>query len=174
MMDLKEIINCDINLDIAKEAFSQSETMLTDIKDVKKQFEHKASILLSGYLTSAVGLFAVAITRFNNNDKLFMVFVVSGGLLLAGVISFFKSLKSAYYGHLGSEPKMWLNKKYTVEGKYNSLAIVLCDVTLRNQKGIDTSIESNKKKAFWIDKGLLFGIIAIGIFGVGVLIINFI
>lgn len=169
MMTLKEIHASKINLDIAKEAYTQAEKKLNDILDTKKQFEQKAFILFSGYLTSAIGLFVLRLTLFNNK-KLFSVFIVSSIILLLGVVSFCIALRTAQYGSLGSSPKMWL-EKYILEGDNNMLSKMFAYLTFYCHEKIDISLKSNNLKAFFIDLGIYFGIIAIGIFIVRIIIL---
>jgi hypothetical protein len=154
MININELQNFNINIDIAKEAFSQSEKRLNDILETKKQYEQKAFILLNSYFLTSTALFTIAFSIFKSKESLiFYGFIIYGIILFIATFCFILSLLKDDYGYLGSTPDMWL-KKDILEGDNSSLAIMLSYITYYHQERINYSLISNQKKEKWIDRGI--------------------
>jgi hypothetical protein len=57
MLTLAELQASTINADVAREAYIQADRHLSDLLDVKKSFEQKATTLLGAYITLSIALF---------------------------------------------------------------------------------------------------------------------
>lgn len=159
MLSLEEIRDSKINIQIAREAYNQADKRLADILSTKEAFEQKAFTLFGGYMTALLGLFTAAGVLYEQSgiNKLSISFLLSGAMVLLGVLCFVSALKGYGYGAAGSNPGMWLTKNI-IDGDDDALPYMLACIIFHHQKRIKVSIESNRKKHFWISLGIAFGI----------------
>lgn len=160
-MSLSELQHADINLIVAREAYEHASKRLADTLDTKKAFEQKAYTLLGGFLTVSLGMFAAggAVYQSRELQSLVLPFWLTGLVLVAGTLCFLAALHDKEYGAMASHPEMWLNAG-TIDGPDSVLPTMLAYITHHHGKRIDTSEQSNIRKALWIRCGIYCGIAA--------------
>jgi len=166
MLSLTELQNSDLDLDFIKEALSQAEKRLSDLWGTKKQLDLKSFILLYGSLFNVAVFFLVPFIGVKNLFFSSSITICGIGVLIAGIL-FCYSLRGFKYGNFGNPPQIWLTKENM--GHKNALVSMLAYTTHHYQARIYKSIESNKKKAFFINIGLLFWGVSLVLFIISVL-----
>jgi hypothetical protein len=163
MLTLRELQSSTINLSVAREAYTQVDRHLLDILEVRKSFEQKAATLMGAYITISVALFGIggAIFKETGVGARVWPFFGAGLVFIAGAWCFIAALKAGQYAAVGSTPEMWLNRG-TIDGSDNALPAMLAYITFHHSDRIALSIEGNKRKARWIDSGIILGPIALG------------
>ena len=161
MLTLSELQASRINSAVAREAYTQVDRHLADVLDVRKSFEQKAATLMGAYITLSVALFGIGGALFKDAGTWVKVlpFFAAGLIFVAGAWSFIVALKSGEYAALGSTPEMWLNRG-TIDGDDNALPAMLAYLTFHHSERITLCIRGNRRKARWIDAGIVLGPLA--------------
>lgn len=158
MLTLQELQTSTINPDVAREAFIQVDRHLSDLLDVKKSFEQKATTLLGAYITLSVALFGIGGAIFKDTglgQKAWPFFGV-GLIFVAGAWCFIIALKSGKYAAVGSTPEVWLNRGI-IDGGESALPAMLAYIAFHHRERIEISVRGNEKKARWITAGIVLG-----------------
>lgn len=158
MLSLKQLQSAKINAAVAREAYTQADRYLLDILAVRNSFEQKAATLMGAYITLSLALFGIGGTIFQKDGvgPTVWPFFVTGMVLLIGAWCFIRALKAGTYAAVGSTPAMWLNKG-VIDGDADAVPKMLAYLTHYHTERIDLSINGNKLKAIWIDRGIYFG-----------------
>jgi hypothetical protein len=161
MLTLEQLQSSKINIKVVREAYRQVDRHLVDILDVRKAFEQKAATLMGAYVTISVALFGIGGAIFKEAGTAAKVwpFFGAGLVFIIGAWCFIFALKSGQYAALGSTPEMWLNEG-TIDGTDNAVAAMLAYITFHHSERIAISVEGNKRKARWIDAGIVLGPVA--------------
>jgi len=162
MMNIEELQKAKLNPRIVDEAFKESEKHLMEILECRKEFDSKAFTLLTGYLTAiAVFLSLKGSGILMHSATLFLGASVFS--LLLGSISLFFSLLGLNYGFLGSDPESWLRKSVVDSSDDAELTRMKAYLTFDRQKHIENGGKNNRHKLLFLEAGIVFGIIALGI-----------
>ena len=161
MLTLQELQTVTINPAVAREAYTQVDRHLIDILDVRKSFEQKAATLMGAYITISVALLGIGGAIFKDSGSIEKVlpFFGTGLVFIVGAGCFIAALKAGDYAALGSTPEMWLNRG-TIDGSESALPAMLAYITFHHRERIALCVDGNKRKARWIDAGVLLGPIA--------------
>jgi hypothetical protein len=160
-MTLEELERTHINLDVAREAHTQSQKRLEDALATKAGHEQKAFALLAGFVTLAVALFGAAGVLWSNAAHVtamalwLMGFAYSLAAMLAGV-----ALLPQTYGAVGSDPSAWLRRGVIDSESQNALAATLAYETFFYGGRISASVRANYKKARLIRVAIITGLCA--------------
>ncbi len=166
MMTLEEIGNANINLEVAREAYAQTEKRLEDTLATKASHEQKAFTLMAAYTSLAIALFAASgLLAVNAAHALTPAFCVSGLLYAIGSAVSFGALWEQTYGALGSAPCIWLRPS-VIDGDSKALPANLAYVAFFHQARIDAGVASNRYKAKIVCAVIAIGILATFILGV--------
>jgi hypothetical protein len=165
MLTLAELQKAKINPEAAREAYVQSDRHLSDLLDVKKSFEQKATTLLGAYVTLSVALFGIggAIFKEAGIGPKDWPFFGAGLVFIIGAWFFVAALKTGKYPAVGSTPEMWLNHG-TIDGQQNALPAMLAYITFHHSERIALCEGSNEQKARFISVGIASGPVAAIIF----------
>ncbi|MDP1673025.1 MAG: hypothetical protein Q8L65_07895, partial [Burkholderiales bacterium] len=144
---------------VAKEAHDQALRCLTDLLDVKKEFEKKAFFLFNAYVALALAGFGVGGTLLKEKVAGLQAypFIFTGLIFVIGAGFFAKALLDDKYGTVGSNPEMWLNKG-TIDGEDSVIPLMLAYITFHYKNRIEQSIFANNRKAKSIRIGILLGL----------------
>lgn len=142
-----------LNLNAVKFYLDLAEKRLGDDLETKKQFEQKAFVLLSGYITASIALFSLA-EKFKSESLFFNLTAI---LFCMGILPLFFSLKSSAYGALGKNPKDWLQSIDYLAVVDEKVPHMYAYTLWGFVKKINTSTVSNSKKAFYLNIAVLLG-----------------
>ena len=161
MLTLEELQSLNINADVAREAFVQSDRYLVDTLGVRNSYEQKAASLMGAYITISVALFGIggAIFKDSGAPARIWPFFAAGLVFIAGSSCFIVALKAGKYAAVGSVPEMWL-RSGVIDGTEYAVAAMLAYLTYHHHERIEMSVRSNRRKALWIDAGIFFGTVA--------------
>ena len=143
MLSIDEIRRKAITSEVAKEALVQSEKYLTDLLEIKKSVEQKATVLFGAYVTISLALFG-----FGAKDLSLIKatpFFLAGMFFVAGASAFCMVLTTAKYGMLGSKPSLWLQPG-RIDGDKTEIARMMAYLTYYHGIRIDRREASNKDK----------------------------
>jgi hypothetical protein len=158
MLTLAELQASKINAAVAREAYIQVDRHLSDVLDVKKSFEQKATTLLGAYVTISVALFGIggAIFKDSGVGPKVWPFFGAGIAFIVGAWFFVAALKTGKYAAVGSTPEMWLNQGI-LDGGESALPAMLAYITFHHSERIRLSEKSNETKARYIGAGIIAG-----------------
>ena len=140
---------------MAKEAYLQAEKRLTDVLDLKKTIEQKATAFFGAYLSASLALIGIggAIFKDHGIGGKSLPFFLTGLIFIAGAVVFMLALKDRRYGFLGSPPDMWLNKG-VIDGEDTALDAMYAYLAFYHADRISVSIASNRRKMALIRQGM--------------------
>jgi len=145
-----------LNEEMIREYCRLAEERLKDCLETKRQFEQKASILLSIYMPISLALFGLS-AKFN----LPWTFNISASILFIAIIFILLSIHCSDYGNLGRHPSSWLQSNDYLTVKNNHKAAIYGYLLYDWVERIDASNKSNDKKQFKITLAIWLGFIAI-------------
>jgi len=159
MLTLEQLRAMAVNLDIAKEALSQSEKRLGDALDAKKMVEQKATVLFGAYVTISLALFGFAgtLARDPVHARWAVAFFIAGTVFVCGAAAFALVFRSAEYGNFGSEPSMWLQAG-RIDGDHQALARMFAYLAHHHATRIEKSYASNAVKSRRLHIGMMVGV----------------
>ena len=161
MLTLEDLQASNINLSVAREAYTQVDRYLVDILDVRKSFEQKAATLMGAYTTFSVALFGIGGAIFKDSGEAAAVwpFFGAGLVFITGALCFIAALRAGKYAVLGSAPEMWLNRGI-IDGGDTAVPAMLAYIVYYHVARIATSVDGNQRKARWINTGIYLGPVA--------------
>jgi hypothetical protein len=117
LMTLAQIQACTVQPDVAKEALAQVEKRMTDLLEIKKSYEQRASTLLTGFSALALALLGAGGAFFTSQTLVvhgfkylpFAFFVAAAPMILA-VWQMVRAQQPIGAGTLGSTPDIWLRQ----------------------------------------------------------------
>lgn len=161
IMTLDQLHKAKIDLDMAREAYSEASTLLADIMATKNGYDNKACALLGGYVAVSLALTGGAAFSVGGVGMPGLSFHLLIGAIFfaAGGICFLCSLIGMNYGNLGSAPAFWLQAG-VIDGGPSALPTMLAYLTHHYNERIRISRESNAKKEVATRIGIILGAIA--------------
>jgi hypothetical protein len=161
MLTLEELQSSTINADVAREAFVQTDRYLAHTLAVRNSYEQKAATLMSAYITISVALFGVggAIFKDSGVPAKIWPFFATGLVFILGAGCFIVAIKVSKYAAVGGTPEMWLIPG-VINGDENAVPAMLAYLTYYHSERIEISGRANRRKAWWIDAGIILGALA--------------
>lgn len=159
VLTLRELQAATIQVEVAKEAYSQVEKRLTDLIETKKSFETRAASMLTGFTTLALALAGAGATFFTSQPLvdgapkgLPWAFFVAALPLFLAAWSMVSVLFPTQYGNLGSSPDIWLERG-VIDAPNNVVPDMQAYMVHYMIKRIATTERANNAKAKWITEG---------------------
>lgn len=153
--DISELPN--LNGDAIKTYLSLAETRLIDALAIKKELDQKAFILLAGYIPAALTLFGLS----EKLPDIEFWLNITGLIFCLGVIPIFLSLKASDYGTLGRHAQDWLGNSAYITASDNQMKLINAYLLHDHITRLDTSDESNDKKASFLNIAILLGMLSL-------------
>lgn len=158
ILDMKEI-----NPEITKEAFNQSEKHIAAQIQKENDINNNLFSLFTVYTTILIALISASIFLSHTNNDVVVAFIVVLALsILTSLIYFLVAYRSNTYVCIGSEPYFWLQKD-VISGDNRTLCIKWMTLMCKHQHDIIALEKSNKNKAYLRETGITISIIGLSI-----------